>query len=139
MVFNTTFNNISVISWRSVLLVEETRVPRKNEQTSHKSLTGITGALCQVHIKSTYWVYDLIYLLTNTWKHFSTWRCWYRNNLNVVLNIVFQLIWSCSSEEVKYGTDMLIWLSNFNNAYFDVYIIFYALCQSQNLQQYIMG
>jgi hypothetical protein len=30
MVFNTTFNNISVILWRSVLLVEETRVPREN-------------------------------------------------------------------------------------------------------------
>jgi hypothetical protein len=29
MVFNDTFNNISVISWRSVLLVEETGVPRK--------------------------------------------------------------------------------------------------------------
>ena len=28
--FNVTFNNISVISWRSVLLVEETRVPREN-------------------------------------------------------------------------------------------------------------
>ena len=27
MVFNATFNNISVISWRSVWLVEETRVP----------------------------------------------------------------------------------------------------------------
>ena len=27
MVFNGTFNNISVISWQSVLLVEETRVP----------------------------------------------------------------------------------------------------------------
>jgi hypothetical protein len=27
MVFNSTFNNISAISWRSVLLVEETRVP----------------------------------------------------------------------------------------------------------------
>jgi hypothetical protein len=26
MVFNATFNNISVLSWRSVLLVEETRV-----------------------------------------------------------------------------------------------------------------
>jgi hypothetical protein len=25
MVFNATFNNLSVISWRSVLLVEETR------------------------------------------------------------------------------------------------------------------
>jgi len=29
MVFNATFNNISAISWRSVLLVEETRVHRK--------------------------------------------------------------------------------------------------------------
>ena len=27
MVFNVTFNNISVISWRSVLLLEETGVP----------------------------------------------------------------------------------------------------------------
>jgi hypothetical protein len=27
MVFNVTFSNISVISWRSVLLVEETGIP----------------------------------------------------------------------------------------------------------------
>ena len=30
MVVNTTFNNISVISWRSVLFVEETGVPGVN-------------------------------------------------------------------------------------------------------------
>ena len=30
IVFNSTFNNISVISWQSVLLVEETRVPGEN-------------------------------------------------------------------------------------------------------------
>jgi len=30
MVFNITFNNISVILWRSVLFVEETGVPREN-------------------------------------------------------------------------------------------------------------
>ena len=30
MVFNATFNKISVTSWRSVLLVEETEVPREN-------------------------------------------------------------------------------------------------------------
>ena len=30
MVLNATFNNISVISWRSVLLLEETGVPREN-------------------------------------------------------------------------------------------------------------
>ena len=32
MVFNATFNNISVMSWRSVLLVEETGVPRENHR-----------------------------------------------------------------------------------------------------------
>ena len=49
MVFNATFNNISVISWRSVLLVEETKVPGENhrpvasETLSHNvdSLSGI--------------------------------------------------------------------------------------------------
>ena len=32
MVFNTTFNNISVISWWSVLLVEETGEPGENHR-----------------------------------------------------------------------------------------------------------
>jgi hypothetical protein len=35
IVFNVTFNNISVISWRSVLLAEETGVPRENHQPCH--------------------------------------------------------------------------------------------------------
>ena len=37
MVFNATFNNILVIFWRSVLLVEETEVPGVNHRpfTSH--------------------------------------------------------------------------------------------------------
>jgi hypothetical protein len=30
MVLNATFNNISIISWRSVLLVEKTGVPGRN-------------------------------------------------------------------------------------------------------------
>jgi hypothetical protein len=32
MVLNTTFNNISVISWQSVVLVEETGVPGENHR-----------------------------------------------------------------------------------------------------------
>jgi hypothetical protein len=32
MVFNATFNDISVISWRSVLLVKETVIPEENLQ-----------------------------------------------------------------------------------------------------------
>jgi len=34
MVFNATFNNISVISWRSVLLLEETGEPRENHRSA---------------------------------------------------------------------------------------------------------
>jgi hypothetical protein len=32
MVFNATFNNIAVISWQLVLLVEETGEPRENHR-----------------------------------------------------------------------------------------------------------
>jgi hypothetical protein len=32
MVFNATFNNISVILWQSVLLVEESEVPGENHR-----------------------------------------------------------------------------------------------------------
>ena len=34
MVFNTTFNNISVILWQSVLLAEEAGVPGENNKTT---------------------------------------------------------------------------------------------------------
>ena len=47
MVFNTTFNNICVISWRSVLLVEETGVPGEKPPTCRKSLTEM---LYSVHL-----------------------------------------------------------------------------------------
>jgi len=32
MVFNSTFNNIAVTSWRSVLLVEEIGIPGENHR-----------------------------------------------------------------------------------------------------------
>jgi hypothetical protein len=37
MVFNATFNNVSVISWWPVLLVEETGVPGENDR--HATIT----------------------------------------------------------------------------------------------------
>ena len=38
LVFNATFNNISVISWRSVLLMEETGVPRENHRPAASNI-----------------------------------------------------------------------------------------------------
>jgi hypothetical protein len=48
ILLKATFNNISVISWQSILLVEETRVPRENHwpashwQTSSTNVGSIT-------------------------------------------------------------------------------------------------
>jgi len=41
-VFNATFNNISVMSWRSVLLVKETGVAREKPTMCRKSLTNLS-------------------------------------------------------------------------------------------------
>ena len=49
MVFNATFNNISVISWWSVLLLEETRVPGEN----HRSAASHLQTLSQNVVSST--------------------------------------------------------------------------------------
>ena len=38
MVFDATFNNISVLSWRSALLVEETGVPGENHRPAANHL-----------------------------------------------------------------------------------------------------
>ena len=42
MVLNATFNNISVILWRSVLLVEETGVPAENHRAAASHLQTLS-------------------------------------------------------------------------------------------------
>jgi hypothetical protein len=51
-VFNATFNNISVISWLSVLFIEETRVPGENYRsaTSHWQTLSHNVVLSTPHL-----------------------------------------------------------------------------------------
>ena len=52
MVFNTTFNNISFISWRIVLLVEECGVPRDNYRPDTNKRYHILFYQVKIQIKS---------------------------------------------------------------------------------------
>jgi hypothetical protein len=51
MVFNATFNNISVISWRSVLLVKETGGPEKTHDRMVVQQVGFKTTY-QYHMQS---------------------------------------------------------------------------------------
>ena len=54
MVFKATFNNISVISWQSVLLVGETGVPEENiDPFTRKNMLNINGIYFYILKKQT--------------------------------------------------------------------------------------
>ena len=57
MVFNATFNNISAISWLSVLLMGETGAPRENHRHAEShgqtlSHNVVSGTLCLIGIRA---------------------------------------------------------------------------------------
>jgi hypothetical protein len=80
MMFNATFNNISVISWRPVLLVEETREPGENLRcyilhfyTTHYIFSlHITFFHYTLHFDTTHYIYSLHITFFHYTLHFYT-------------------------------------------------------------------
>ena len=56
MMLNVTFNNITVISWRSVLLVEETGIPGENHRPVGKAIKEIINIelVCKIYLPLLY-------------------------------------------------------------------------------------
>jgi hypothetical protein len=80
MVFNATFMNISAISWRSVLLVEETRVPRENHR------------LVASHWQKLYHI--MLYRVHLTWAGFeltTSVELWF----GIFLYVCIIIYWQC--------------------------------------------
>ena len=68
MMLNATLNNISVISWRSVLLVKETREPGENKCSlgrSHKTVLTVTA----IHMFHTHFRPTVVKYSYNTDRH----------------------------------------------------------------------
>ena len=61
MVFNTTFSNVSAISWRWVLLAEEARVPGENHRPAANHWQTIT--YCYIEYTSPWVRFELITLV----------------------------------------------------------------------------
>ena len=100
MVFNATFNNISVILWQSVLLVEETRVPREH----HWPVASHWQTLSHIVVSSTP---HLSGIRTNNVNNDSTdYICRSKSNCQTITTTTVPqcnlIIWY-PSIEVKYG------------------------------------
>ena len=78
MVFNAIFNNISVISWRSVLLVEEIGVPLENHRpvASHRqTLSHIVGRCIRVCFVVKLLLFSLLHFLSFFFFFFPLFSC----------------------------------------------------------------
>jgi hypothetical protein len=83
LVFSTTFNNISVISWLSVLLVEETGVPGENYRpgASHWQILSHNVVSSTPHLSGIRTLNELVLVVVNP----TIIRSWLRRPLTFEL------------------------------------------------------
>jgi hypothetical protein len=106
MVLNATFNNISVISWRSVLLVEETGGPKENHWpvASHwQTLSHNVVHLALIEIQTQWWQTMIAWIVVNP----TTIRSQPHQPLTGIGNHSFDLL----IEHYWYGNILYLWKS----------------------------
>ena len=121
MTFNPTFNNISAISWLSVLLVEETEVHGKNHRSA--------ASHCQT--LSHKWMIYIINMLLSETEYHNTMCFDFKNALcnliecNTLFYIIYRYIestrrkWSVCSWNIVVSN----WLT-YSNTYSNIYYLF---------------
>ena len=112
MVVNTTFNNISVISWRSVLLMDETRVHSENHWpvTSHWQIlfnplmTWFLVYMCTYHLEL--WIncfHRICFIFTGRkWNYYMqfVFNRWWWNKTDVGFPVSDSSVWQLFNTQV---------------------------------------
>jgi hypothetical protein len=135
MVFNTTCNNISAISWRSVLLVEEIEEPEENSwPVATTSCTCTCRKIQKWLLVRALETVRKVSLLRTFWPVFQCECKWYNSTLwypNKVLGpdmishnmleifpekiaIPLQITFNISLQQCTYGSDLNLSLVNYN-------------------------
>ena len=104
LVLNATFNNISVLSWQSVLLVEETGIPGENYRPVQVTNKFITYVVSSIHHMKGIWLTMLVVLGTDCIGSYKSnyhtimattapddfkAKVWYSSSLKILLWILF--------------------------------------------------
>ena len=68
MVFNVTFNNILVIPWQSVLIMEETGIPSEQIKLNYMTLQekDDNGLFCKFRVNDLLALAEVLMSMTNT-------------------------------------------------------------------------
>ena len=125
--YNVTLNNISVISWRSVLLVEETGVSGENHRPIVNSLTNFITYCCieytsperpRLSLICCYY-HNTMFLYRNIqFKLYNFAEYWIIQTIHVNLPVLSLLLWfavpCCKIPEI-YLTKLDIFILDFRN------------------------
>ena len=107
MVFNVTFNTISTMSWRSVLLVEETGVPREN----HRPVVSHWQTLSH-NVVSSHWQTLSHNVVSSTPRRSSVTDKLYQIMLYIIFSKYFNIQFSWPTFQKRSWTVMTIMSTN---------------------------
>ena len=135
MVFNATFNNISVISWWSVLLVKETGVSGENHWpvTSHWQTFIDHIMLYRVHLTMSG---VRTHNMNSSCHRIILW-IYVRHLLTLYNSLIFRFLQQCMSRTFYFNDSWDFFLLNDRNFLWSSLLVFYIIYKLQKFETWV--